>query len=119
MGLIPGAGGTVRIPRRIGRWRTAWLALTGQRIDATTALEWGLVDEVGDGDWRVRIPLGQCDSPLRYLVMAWLISSSVSRRCSWCARRGMTWSTCGSVGTLGFGSFASSACSVSACVFVL
>jgi enoyl-CoA hydratase/carnithine racemase len=46
MGLIPGAGGTVSLPRRIGRWRTAWMALTGQRIDATTALSWGLVDEV-------------------------------------------------------------------------
>ncbi|MGY3199628.1 enoyl-CoA hydratase/isomerase family protein [Streptomyces sp. TE5632] len=45
MGLIPGAGGTVGIPRRIGRWRTAFLALTGQRIDVATALDWGLVDE--------------------------------------------------------------------------
>jgi enoyl-CoA hydratase/carnithine racemase len=44
MGLVPGAGGTVSLPRRIGRQRTAWLALTGQRIDARTALEWGLVD---------------------------------------------------------------------------
>jgi hypothetical protein len=47
MGLIPGAGGTVSLPRRIGRWRTLWLALRGARLDATTALEWGLVDELG------------------------------------------------------------------------
>ena len=33
MGLVPGAGGTVSIPARIGRHRTAWLALTGERID--------------------------------------------------------------------------------------
>ena len=46
MGLVPGAGGTVSIPARIGRHRTAWLALTGERIDAPTAREWGLVDEV-------------------------------------------------------------------------
>ncbi len=45
-GLIPGAGGCVSIPRRIGRQRTAWLALSTKRINATTALEWGLVDEV-------------------------------------------------------------------------
>jgi hypothetical protein len=45
-GLVPGAGGTVSLPRRIGRQRTAWLALTSQRIDARTALRWGLVDEV-------------------------------------------------------------------------
>jgi enoyl-CoA hydratase/carnithine racemase len=46
MGLIPGAGGTVSIPRRIGRWRTAWMALTGERVDAMTAHGWGLVDEL-------------------------------------------------------------------------
>jgi enoyl-CoA hydratase/carnithine racemase len=46
MGLVPGAGGTCSIPRRIGRQRTAWLALTGETIDAETALSWGLVDEV-------------------------------------------------------------------------
>jgi enoyl-CoA hydratase len=45
-GLVPGAGGTVSLPRRIGRQRTAWLALSGRRIDATTALAWGLVDRV-------------------------------------------------------------------------
>jgi enoyl-CoA hydratase/carnithine racemase len=49
MGLVPGAGGTVSLPRRIGRHRTAWLALTGATIDAATALDWGLVDAVDDG----------------------------------------------------------------------
>lgn len=43
-GLIPGAGGCVSLPRRIGRQRTAWLALSARRISAATALEWGLVD---------------------------------------------------------------------------
>ena len=46
MGLIPGAGGTASIPRRIGRQRMAFFALTGARIDAKTALEWGLVDSI-------------------------------------------------------------------------
>lgn len=46
MGLIPGAGGTVSIPRRIGRWRTAWMAITNARVDVPTALRWGLVDAV-------------------------------------------------------------------------
>ena len=45
-GLVPGAGGTVSIPRRIGRHRAALLGLSGQRIDAALALEWGLVDEL-------------------------------------------------------------------------
>jgi enoyl-CoA hydratase/carnithine racemase len=48
MGLIPGAGGTVGIPRRIGRWRTLHLALSGSRLDVATAARWGLVDEVID-----------------------------------------------------------------------
>lgn len=43
-GLIPGAGGCVSIARRIGRQRTAWLALSGQRIGAAQALAWRLVD---------------------------------------------------------------------------
>ncbi|SER73823.1 Enoyl-CoA hydratase/carnithine racemase [Mycobacterium sp. 88mf] len=46
LGLIPGAGGTVSITRRIGRWRTAYLVLSGRTVDAATALTWGLVDEV-------------------------------------------------------------------------
>ena len=46
MGLVPGAGGTVGICRRIGRQRTAWLAISNQQLDVTTAQRWGLVDEV-------------------------------------------------------------------------
>jgi len=46
MGLVPGQGGTVSLPRRMGARRTAWLALAGRRLDAETALEWGLVDEI-------------------------------------------------------------------------
>jgi enoyl-CoA hydratase/carnithine racemase len=46
LGLVPGAGGTASLPPRIGRHRTMWMALTGRRIDAPTALSWGLVDEV-------------------------------------------------------------------------
>ncbi len=48
MGLVPGAGGTVGITRRIGRWRTAYLALTGRRLDVGLALDWGLVDAVDE-----------------------------------------------------------------------
>jgi hypothetical protein len=46
MGLIPGAGGTVSIARRIGRHRTLWLALTGARVSADRAFEWGLIDAI-------------------------------------------------------------------------
>jgi len=44
MGLVPGAGGTVSIPRRIGRHRTAFLGIGGSALSATTAADWGLVD---------------------------------------------------------------------------
>ena len=46
MGLIPGAGGTATIPRRIGRRRACWMAISGADVDLATALDWGLVDEV-------------------------------------------------------------------------
>ncbi len=50
MGLIPGAGGTASIPRRIGRRRAAYMAITGWDVDAATALSWGLVDAVEPTD---------------------------------------------------------------------
>ncbi len=46
MGLVPGAGGTVSVTRRVGPARTGWLALSGERLDASTAARWGLVDEL-------------------------------------------------------------------------
>ncbi|TDJ19545.1 MAG: hypothetical protein E2O69_05270 [Deltaproteobacteria bacterium] len=46
MGLVLRAGRTIPLPRRIGRQRTAWLALSGERLDAQRALDWGLIDEL-------------------------------------------------------------------------
>lgn len=45
-GLIPGAGGTVSVLQRIGRRRTAFMALTAAKITAPQALRWGLIDEL-------------------------------------------------------------------------
>jgi hypothetical protein len=50
LGLIPGAGGTVSLSRRLGRQRTAALALSGRTIDVATALRWGLVDEIVESE---------------------------------------------------------------------
>lgn len=50
MGLIPGAGGTASLPLRIGRERTAYLALSGDALSVEEALGWGLVDEVVQGE---------------------------------------------------------------------
>lgn len=46
MGLIPGAGGTASVARAIGRHRTAWMLLSGKRIDARLALAWGLIHRI-------------------------------------------------------------------------
>ena len=45
-GLIPGAGGTVSLTRRIGRHKTAYMALSMKKIKARQAYDWGLVDEL-------------------------------------------------------------------------
>jgi enoyl-CoA hydratase/carnithine racemase len=49
LGLIPGAGGTVSVRRRIGRQRTSWMGLSGTFVDVATAHLWGLVDEIAEG----------------------------------------------------------------------
>lgn len=49
LGIIPGWGGTQRLPRLVGQGRAAYLLLTGEAIDAATALEWGLVSKVVPG----------------------------------------------------------------------
>jgi enoyl-CoA hydratase len=46
LGLIPGYGGTQRLPRLVGRARALELLLTGRMIDAATAQAWGLVNRV-------------------------------------------------------------------------
>ncbi len=51
LGVMPGTGGTVRVPRRIGEGRAKELMMFGEPIDAQTALQWGLVNRV--------VPAGQ------------------------------------------------------------
>ncbi|MDW8341900.1 MAG: enoyl-CoA hydratase/isomerase family protein [Geminicoccaceae bacterium] len=46
LGLFPGAGGTLRVTRRIGLGRAKELAMLGEPVDAATALAWGLVNRV-------------------------------------------------------------------------
>jgi enoyl-CoA hydratase len=50
LGLIPGYGGTQRLPRVIGQARALEMILTGKAIDAQTALAWGLASRLVEGD---------------------------------------------------------------------
>ena len=45
-GLLPGGGGSARLPRKIGPARAKYLLLTGEFLPAATLRDWGLVNEV-------------------------------------------------------------------------
>jgi len=50
-GLVAGSGGLVRLPRRIPRAIAMQYSLTGEPMDAATARQWGLVNEIcADGE---------------------------------------------------------------------
>jgi enoyl-CoA hydratase/3-hydroxyacyl-CoA dehydrogenase len=52
LGLVPGLGGTQRLPERIGRELTKYMVFTGERLNTSTALAVGLVDRIcNDLDW--------------------------------------------------------------------
>jgi enoyl-CoA hydratase/carnithine racemase len=50
VGTIPGMGATQRLPRRIGMANAASMVFTSMKIDAATALNWGLVSNVVPAD---------------------------------------------------------------------
>jgi 3-hydroxyacyl-CoA dehydrogenase len=52
LGLLPGTGGTQRVPRLAGVGAALKLMLGGQTIDAAEALRLGLIDRIADGELR-------------------------------------------------------------------
>ena len=50
LGLIPGYGGTQRLPRVVGEARALEMILIGKPVDAQTAAAWGLVSRIVEGD---------------------------------------------------------------------
>lgn len=50
LGIMPGMGGTQNLPRAVGERRARELLLTGRPFTAQEAFEWGLVNQLADGD---------------------------------------------------------------------
>jgi enoyl-CoA hydratase/carnithine racemase len=75
VGLIPGAGGTQRLPRLIGLSRAKWMIFTGEFVGAQAAAEWGLVDEVTDAD-----PLGKALEAAAFYAKGPTLSLGAAKR---------------------------------------
>lgn len=72
LGLIPGAGGTQRLPRLVGRGRSLDIMLTGREVDAEEALRIGLVDRL--------VPAGTAVEAARQLARDLCAASSPAQR---------------------------------------
>jgi enoyl-CoA hydratase len=71
---IPSVVEAALLPRLMGSGRAAWLVLTGEAIDARRALEWGLIEEIGDGQAVVEHLLAADPEALRMqkeLIQLW------------------------------------------------
>lgn len=55
LGLVPGGGGTQRLPRLIGRYRTKQILLTGKKLTAQEAQSWGIVAAIAPAGEEVRV----------------------------------------------------------------
>lgn len=76
LGLIPGAGGTQRLPRLIGRGRALDLMLTGRQVQADEAFRIGLIDRLAEPDttaraaaWQLARELAAASTPAQLAVV--------------------------------------------------
>ena len=72
LAIIPGGGGTQRLPRLVGRGRALHMILTGARIDAQEALRIGLVERV--------VPAAEVQSAARELARTLAAKAPVALR---------------------------------------
>jgi methylglutaconyl-CoA hydratase len=76
LAIIPGAGGTQRLPRLIGTSRAKELIFTGQRITGQTALQYGLVDHVVENDVNAMNATGGTAVLGKAMEIAWKIAQN-------------------------------------------
>jgi enoyl-CoA hydratase/carnithine racemase len=76
LGLIPGAGGTQRLPHLVGRGRALDIMLTGREVEADEAFRIGLIDRLADPDstaretaWQLAAALTAASSPAQRAVV--------------------------------------------------
>lgn len=82
LGILPGAGGTQRLPRLIGKGRAGLMLYTGRTVNAQKALEMGLVEEV--------VPLAELMPTARKLAQEMLQNAPLSlRKIKQAIQRGM------------------------------
>jgi enoyl-CoA hydratase len=70
LGLVPGGGGTQRLPRIVGRNRAKELLLTGRRLNAQQAYEWGIVSALAPAGEEVSVACGLVDEIIRQAPLA-------------------------------------------------
>ena len=88
LGIIPGAGGTQRLPRLIGVARAAELILLGARINAEQALSYGLVNRITElGVSVVEDTLRWLSPVLNGAPIATRANTSAAQRCKRCVAR--------------------------------
>ena len=75
LGLLPGAGGTIRLPRLIGAARAKELIYSGAPVDAEVALQYGLLNKIADD------PLAEAKKMARMLASKPPVSLKMAKQC--------------------------------------